>query len=168
MKEVLSKKRRLGDYEMVALTEECSAILQNKLPPKLKDPGSFTIPCAIGNQNIRKALCDLGASVNLMPYSIARKLGLGDIKPTSVTVQMVDKSLSFPRGVVEDVIVKVDKLILPDDFIILDMEYDQNMPLNLGRSFLATRRALIDVEAGEITMRVNNEKVIFKRFSLLK
>ena len=76
MKDILSRKKKLSDYETVALTEECSAILQNKLPPKLKDPGSFTIPCTIGEQFRGKALCDLGASINLMPLSVFKKLGL--------------------------------------------------------------------------------------------
>ena len=86
MKDILSKKRRLGEFETVALTEECSAILKNKLPPKLKDPGSFTIPCSIGNQYFGKALCDLGASINLMPMSIFKKLGIGEARPTTVTL----------------------------------------------------------------------------------
>ncbi|KAL5781937.1 hypothetical protein ACOSP7_006966 [Xanthoceras sorbifolium] len=86
LKEILSKKRRLEDHETVALTEECSAIIQNKLPQKLKDPGSFTIPCTIGSSEFVKALCDLGASINLMPFSVFRKLGLGEVKPTSVTL----------------------------------------------------------------------------------
>ena len=77
MKDVLSKKKRYGDYEMVALTEECSATLQKKLPPKLKDPGSFSIPCHLGNNKVTKALCDLGASINLMPLSMFRKLNGG-------------------------------------------------------------------------------------------
>ena len=86
MKDVLSKKRKLGDYETVALLEECSAILQKKLPPKLKDPGSFTIPCAIGNTIFERALCDIGASINLMPWLIFKKLKLGEARPTAVTL----------------------------------------------------------------------------------
>ncbi|XP_035543574.1 uncharacterized protein LOC118347665 [Juglans regia] len=84
MKEILSNKRKLGEYEIVMLTEECTAILQNKLPPKLKDPGSFTIPCTIGNSYFEKALCDLGASINLMPFSIFRQLGIGEVKATII------------------------------------------------------------------------------------
>ena len=157
MKDILSRKRRLEEFETVALTEECSAILQKKLPPKLKDPGSFTIPCTIGNQYFGKALCDLGASVNLMPLSIFVKLGVGEVKPTSVRLQLADRSLAYPRGVVEDVLVKVDKFIFPADFIVLDMEEDADIPLLLGRPFLATGRTLIDVQKGELTMRVQDE-----------
>ena len=90
MKDVLSKKRKLGDYETVALSEECSAILQKKLTPKLKDPSSFTIPCAIGNVVFEIALCDLGASINLMPWSIFKKLKLGEARPMTVSLQLAD------------------------------------------------------------------------------
>ena len=86
MKDVLPKKRKLGDYETITLSEECSAILQKKLPPKLKDTGSFTIPCAIGNAVFERALCDLGASINIMPWSIFKKLKLGEVRPTTITL----------------------------------------------------------------------------------
>ena len=125
MKDVLSQKRRLSDFKIVNLTEECSAILQRKLPQKLKDPGSFTILCTIGNTIFERALCDLGASINLMPLSIFRRLGLGEARPTTITLQLVDRSLKHPRGVIEDVLVKVDKFIFPVDFIVLDMEEDK-------------------------------------------
>ncbi|XP_024022668.1 uncharacterized protein LOC112091966 [Morus notabilis] len=154
MKDILSKKRRLDDFETVALTEECSAMIQKKLPPKLKDPGSFTIPCTIGNQFFSRALCDLGASINLMPLSIYKRLGLVEAKPTNVTLQLADRSLTYPRGVVEDVLVKVDRLIFPADFIVLDMEEDHEVLIILGRPFLATGRTLIDVQKGELTMRI--------------
>ena len=83
MKEILSTKRRLSDFETVNLTEECSVILQRKLPQKLKDPGSFTIPCTIGNSIFEKALCDMGSSINLMLLSIFKRLGLGEARPQS-------------------------------------------------------------------------------------
>jgi hypothetical protein len=164
MKDVMAKKRRLEDYETVKLTEECSAILQRKLPQKLKDPGSFTIPCTIGDSYFEKALCDLGASINLMPLSVFRKLGLGEVTPTTICLQMADRSLTYPRGVIEDVLVKVDKFFFPADFVVLDMEEDREIPIILGRPFLATGRALIDVQSGQLTLRVNNEEV---RFNIL-
>ncbi|XP_030478230.1 uncharacterized protein LOC115695295 [Cannabis sativa] len=145
MKEILSKKRKMEDYETVALTEGCSTILQKKLPPKLRDPGSFTIPCTIGRIEGINALCDLGASINLMPLSVFRRLKLAEAKPTTVTLQLADRSLAHPRGVIEDVLVKVDKFIFPADFIVLDMEEDSNVPIILGRPFLATGQALIDI-----------------------
>ncbi|XP_062102905.1 uncharacterized protein LOC133813888 [Humulus lupulus] len=126
MKEIMSKKRKMEDYETVALTEECSAILQRKLPQKFRDPGSFTIPCTIGKFECKHALCDLGASINLMPLSVLRRLGLGEASPTTVTLQLADRSVKHPRGIIEDVLVKVDKFIFPADFIVLNMEEDMD------------------------------------------
>ena len=142
MKDIFSKKRRLSNFKTVNLTEECSAILQRKLPQKLKDLGSFTIPCTIENAIFERALCDLGASINLMPLAIFRRLGLGEARPTTVTLQLADRSLKHPRWVIEDVLVKVDKFIFPTDFIVLDMEEDKEIPIILGRPFLSTGRAL--------------------------
>ena len=96
MKDILSRKRRLSEFETVNLTEKCSAILQRKLPHKLKDPGSFTIPYKIGNSIFERALCDLGVSINLMSLSIFRRLGLGKARPTMVTLQLADRSLKHP------------------------------------------------------------------------
>ena len=124
MKEVMGKKRKLKDYETVKLTEECSAILQRKLPQKVKDPGSFTIPCTIGDSKFEKLFCDLGASINLIPLSVFRKLGLGEVKPTTISLQMANRSLTFPRSVIEDMLVKVDKFIFLVDFVVLDIEED--------------------------------------------
>ncbi|KAL5537709.1 hypothetical protein UlMin_030066 [Ulmus minor] len=168
MKEILSKKRKLGDYETVMLNEECSAVLQRKLPQKLKDPGSFTIPCTIGSCNFDKVLCDLGASINLMPLSVFRKLGLGEVKPTSISLQLADRSVKYPRGVIEDVLIKVDKFIFPADFVVLDMEEDREIPLILGRPFLATGRTLIDVQQGKLILRVQDEQVTFDVFEAMK
>lgn len=86
MKDILTKKRRLREFKTVALTKECSSIVQNKLPPKLKDPGSFTIPCSIGATYCGRGLCDLGANINLMPMSVFKQLGTGEAKPTTVTL----------------------------------------------------------------------------------
>ena len=168
MKGILSKKLRLADFETVALTEECSAILQQKLPPKLKDPGSFTIPCTIGNVSFNKCLCDLGASINLMPLSVFMTLGLPDPKPTNISLQLADRSVTYPRGIVEDVLVKVDKLIFPADFVILDFEEDKSIPIILGRPFLATGKTLIDVQKGELTMRVHDQNVTFNVFKAMQ
>ncbi|XP_062119225.1 uncharacterized protein LOC133832973 [Humulus lupulus] len=111
MKDILSKKRNMGEYETVKLTKEFSAILQRKLPQKLRDTGSFTIPCTIGNFESMNALCDLGVSINLMPLSIFKRLKLGEARPTTMTLQLADKSLAYPRGIIEDVLVKVEKFI---------------------------------------------------------
>ncbi|KAL2541769.1 Clathrin heavy chain 1 [Abeliophyllum distichum] len=164
--EMLSKKKKPDENKTVALTEECSAILLNKLPPKLKDLGSFKLPCTIGEFYNFNALCDLGASVNLIPLSVYKRLGLGKVKATSVSLQLTDRSIKYPRGVVEDVLIKVDKFFFPVDFIILDIEDDRNMPVILGRPFLETSRALIDVEKGELILRVQDERTVFSMYTI--
>ncbi|CAN6557194.1 unnamed protein product [Malus baccata var. baccata] len=164
LKDVCTKKKTLVHSEKVILTEQCSAVLLHKLPPKKKDPGSFTISCTIGNCDFSSALIDLGASVNLMPYSVFKRLGEGELKPTSSIIQLADRSITYPRGVIEDVIVKVDNLYLPADFMVLDMDEDLTTPIILGRPFLATARTLIDVEVGTLTFRVEDQTVVFKLF----
>ncbi|KAM6576978.1 hypothetical protein CsatB_028815 [Cannabis sativa] len=154
MKKILSKKRKIEDFETVALTEECNAILQKKLPPKLKDLRSFTIPCTIGRLENINDLCDLGASINLMPLSVFKRLQLGEDKPTTVALQLVNFSLAHPRGAIKNVLVKVDKFIFPANLIVLDMEEDKNIAIILGRPFLATCKALIDVQKGELKLKV--------------
>ncbi|XP_073060025.1 uncharacterized protein [Primulina eburnea] len=168
LKDILANKRKLEDHMTVNLTENCSALVQNRMPPKQKDPGSFSIPCIIGDINFHKALCDLGASINLMPYSVFRRLGLGEPKPTRMSLQLADRSVKYPRGIIEDVLVKVDKFIFPADFVVLDMEEDLEMPLILGRPFLATGKALIDVDEGKLRLRVGEEEIIFDVFNTLK
>ena len=167
LKELLSKKRKLDDWSVVPLTEECSAILQNKLPPKLKDPGSFIVPCNFGDVQTYNCLCDLGASVNLMPMSLYRKLGLGELKPTNVTLQLADRTIRYPDGIVENLLVKVGKLIVPIDIYVINMEFDLQVPVIMGRPFLATSGALIDVPAGEITFRIGDEREVFRVFKPL-
>ncbi|XP_071940000.1 uncharacterized protein [Coffea arabica] len=161
LKEIMTRKRKLEDCETIALTEECSAIIQNKLPPKLKDPGSFSIPCTIGNVDFSKALCDLGASVSLIPLTVARQLGLHELKRTNITLQLADRSIRYPLGVLENVLIKVQKFIIPVDFVILDMEEDISMPIILGRPFLATAGTIIDVKNGKLKFQVGEEEVEF-------
>src|SRR5438270_9228226 len=161
LKELVSKKKKLGEHETVMLTEESNALLKNKLPPKLRDPGSFSIPCTIGNIKFNNALCDLGASVNILPYSLFKKLNIGEVKPTQMTLQLADRSVIHPRGIVEDVLVKVDKFIYPVDLVVLDMAEDRSIPLILGRAFLKTARAIIDVDEGKIILRAGDDSIEF-------
>ena len=128
---------------MISMTEECSVVLQKKLPQKLKDLESFTIHCNIGSLNDTRALCDLGASINLLPLSIYRKLDIGEVQPNTITLQLANRSLAYPRGIVEDVLIRVDKFIFPVDFVVLGMEEDSEIPIILGRPFLAIGRALL-------------------------
>ncbi|XP_009757644.1 uncharacterized protein [Nicotiana sylvestris] len=145
IKDTVANKRKLTEFKTVALTEECSSRIQGKLPQKLKDLGSFTIQISIGKHAVGRALCDLGASINLMPLFVFRQLGLGEPCPTTVILQLADRSISHPEGVIEDVLVQVGSFIFPADFIILDYEPDQEVPFILGHPFLATGRAIIDV-----------------------
>ncbi|XP_021639481.2 uncharacterized protein LOC110634691 [Hevea brasiliensis] len=167
LKEILSNKRKLKDYETVALTEECNAILQNKLPPKLKDLRSFSIPCLIGNMNINKALCDLSASMNLMPLLICQKLNVRDLKLTTILLQLVNKAVKYPIGILENISIKVGKFFIPVDFIVLEME-DVQIPIKLGKLFLKTIRAIINVKNGQLTLKVREEKVEFNLFRAMK
>ncbi|KAK5771748.1 hypothetical protein PVK06_047990 [Gossypium arboreum] len=157
LKEILENKQKLDEASHVELNAVCSTILKNKLPNKLKDPGSFTIPCLIGSLDVNNALANLRASINVMPYKMFKQLGLGKPKQTRMSIQLVDKTIRFPRGIIEDVLVKIDKFIFPIDFIILDIEEDSNTPLILGRPFLATAKTIIDVGTGEFTLRVGDE-----------
>ncbi|XP_074377951.1 uncharacterized protein LOC141719468 [Apium graveolens] len=138
MNEVLSNRKKLKEVETITLTEECSAVIQCKIPPKLKDPGSFSLQCTIGELGIRKTLCDLGASVSLMPHSMYKRLGFGELKKTRISLQLTDRSIKYPLGVLEDVLVKVDKFVIPCDFVVLEMNEDVDIPIILGRPFLAT------------------------------
>ncbi|GMI75408.1 hypothetical protein HRI_001210100 [Hibiscus trionum] len=157
--DAMSKRSRLGEFETVKMTEGCITILHKHPPQKKKDPGSFIIPCIIGDKFVGKALCDLGANINLMPKSVFQKLGIGQARPTIVMLQLADRSYVQPEGKIEDILVRVDKFIFPADFLVLDCEVDENAPIILGRPFLATGRTVIDVEKGELTMRVNDQQI---------
>ncbi|CAL9024861.1 unnamed protein product [Prunus brigantina] len=172
LKDLCTNKKRFKEHEQVALSEEVSAVLQRKLPPKLKDPGSFSIPCTVGDFKFQKALLDLGASINLMPYHVYEKLNLGELQATSVSIQLADRTIRYPKGILEDVLVKVEELILPADFLVLEMEeapiHDNQLPLILGRPFMATAGAIIDVKKGTLTMNVFDETIAFKVFEASK
>ncbi|KAA3483471.1 Transposon Ty3-I Gag-Pol polyprotein [Gossypium australe] len=159
LKQLLTNKRKIDEEHHVELNATCSVILQNRLPQKLKDPGSFTIPCLIGSLNIDSALADLGASINVMPYSLFKRLGLGKPKQTRMSIQLADKTVRIPRDIIEDVLVKIDKFVFSVDFVVLDMDEDNKIPLILGRPFLATAKTKIDVATGELILRVGDESL---------
>ncbi|XP_057734324.1 uncharacterized protein LOC130949690 [Arachis stenosperma] len=161
MKDILSHKKDWKETQTVFPTEEHSAIIQNSLPKKLKDPRSFMIPCTLGDACTRTALCNLGASINLIPASLIKKLSLSnEVKPTHMCLQLADGSIKIPSTVVEDMIVRVGPFAFPTVFVVLDMEGHKSASLILGRPFLVTGRTLIDVEKGKVTLRVNEEKFI--------
>ncbi|XP_057745035.1 uncharacterized protein LOC130962896 [Arachis stenosperma] len=146
----------------IPLAEALEALIQKGLPPKLEDPGSFLLPCTIGELTITKAMCDLGASINLIPSSLVRKLRIEEVKPVQMSLELVDKSIVYPRGVIENLLVKVDKFIYPADFVVLDSDEDDGDSIILERPFLATARAIIDVEEGELTLRMHDKSVTLK------
>ncbi|KAK8525397.1 hypothetical protein V6N12_014089 [Hibiscus sabdariffa] len=162
LKDMVTRKRRIEEFETAATTETCLALMYNKVPAKKTDPGSFTIECFIGHNYPTKALCDPGASINLMPKSVFRKLGIGEAKPTTVMLQLADHSYVQPEGKIEDILVQVDKFIFPVDFLILDCEADEHAPIILGTPFLSTSRAVIDFDKHEIIFKVDDDNVKMK------
>ncbi|XP_042051763.1 uncharacterized protein LOC121797102 [Salvia splendens] len=148
LKEVIAQKTSWGQVDTINLTENCSALLQRKLPAKLAEgPWKFHCRLPHGGYKVENALYDLGASINLMPLSVFKQLNIGTLKPTSATLQMADISVAYPEGIVEDLLIKVGgEFIFPADFMVLDMEEDNGVPLLLGRPFLATVEANINVK----------------------
>ncbi|GJT59271.1 reverse transcriptase domain-containing protein [Tanacetum coccineum] len=155
-------KEKLLELAKIPLNKNCYlAMPPQKASEKLGDPGKFLIPCYFPGMDVCHALADLGASINLMPLSIWKKLSLPDLTPTRMTLELADRSITYPKGLAEDVFVKVGKFHFPTDFVVVDFKADPRVPLILGRSFLRTDRALIDVYGEEITLRVDNEAVTF-------
>ncbi|XP_019171074.1 PREDICTED: uncharacterized protein LOC109166636 [Ipomoea nil] len=161
LKDILAKKRKFGDHEVVAMAQEYRALARSESRNILKhrDPGKFTIPCFIGGRMIKSSLCDLGASVNVMPLSLCKKLNLGDPNPVQVTVQFANQSTTRPIGILEEVPVRVDKYFVPCDFIVIDAPENPDTPIILGKPFLATIGALIDARKGTIIFDFGEKNV---------
>ena len=170
LKDLCKVKKGLGIEKKAFLTEQVSAIIQSKTPVKYKDPGSPTISVNIGGTCIDKALLDLGTSVNLLPYSLYKQLSLGELKPTNITLSLADRSVKIPKGIVKDVLVKVDKFYYPVDFVVLDTEPiasgPNNVPINLGRPFLATTNAIINCRNGVMQLTFGNMTLELNIFHL--
>ena len=170
LKDLCTVKKGLGIEKKAFLTEQVSAIIQSKNPVKYKDPGSPTISVNIGGTCIDKALLDLGASVNLLSYSVYKQLGLGKLKPTNITLSLADRSVKIPKGIVEDVLVKVDKFYYPVDFVVLDTEPmssgPNHVPIILGRPFLATANAIINCRNGVMQLTFGNMTLKLNIFHL--
>ncbi|CAH9132758.1 unnamed protein product [Cuscuta epithymum] len=165
----IKRKDKLKAKQEVKVSERVSAIFQRKLPEKCNDPGMFTIPCKIGDTLFPRALLDLGASINVIPYSLYKSLKLGPMHETGVVMQLADRSCTYPKGVVEDVLVQVENLVFPVDFYILEMEADnQTTPILLGRPFLKTAQTKIDVSNGSLTLEFDDQKVEFNIFDSTK
>ncbi|GJZ87176.1 reverse transcriptase domain-containing protein [Tanacetum coccineum] len=161
-KSLLSNKEKVFELASTSLNENCSEVLLKKLPKKLRDLGKFLIPCDFSKLDKCLALADLGASINLMPLSVWKKLSLPELTPTRMTLELANLSVSYPEGVAEDVFVKVGKFYFPANFVVVDYDVDPRVPLILESFFLRTLRALIDVHGEELTLRVNDEAITFK------
>ncbi|XP_006591675.1 uncharacterized protein [Glycine max] len=164
LKDLLTKKGKYIHSDNIMVEGNCSAVIQRILPPKYKDLGSVTIPGSIGVVLVGKALIDLGASINLMPLSMCRRIRELEILPTRMTLQLADHSITRPYGVVEDVLVKVRQFTFPVDFLIMDIEEDAEIPLILGCPFMLTANYAIDMGKGNLEMSVDDQKVTFNLF----
>jgi hypothetical protein len=161
IKNLFNNKEKLFEMAKTPVNENCSAVLLKQLPEKLGDLGKFLIPCIFSGMVECYALADLGASINLMPHSVWKKLSLPELTPTCMTLELADRSISRPLGIAEDVFVKVGKFHFPADFVIVDFDADPRVPLFLGRGFHRTGRALIDVFDEEITLHVGTKAITF-------
>ncbi|CAN6685995.1 unnamed protein product [Malus baccata var. baccata] len=171
LKKLCTAKKRAREKEVVHVSENVSAILQRKLPPKCKDPRSFTIPCVIGNTRFKSAMLDLGASINVMPYSVYASMNLGALKHDGVIIQLANRSNAYPKGVLEDVLVQVDHLVFPVDFYVLEMDesdHAPSLPILLGRPFMKTAQTKIDVAKGLVTMAFGGDMISFKIFESIE
>ncbi|KAL7617721.1 hypothetical protein Lser_V15G04300 [Lactuca serriola] len=165
LKELCVSKKKLKSNETIKAGENISLILKKGLPPKYKDPGIFSVPCKLGKLYFPKAMLDLGASVNVLPYSIFEKLKMGSLQKTETIIQLADHSTVHPKGVLEDVLVQVGGLIFPADFYILEMgnlDTSDSNSIILGRPFMKTAKTKIDVFAGTLSMEFDEEVVNFK------
>ena len=172
LKDLCTVKRGLNVNKKAFLTEQVSTIIECKIPMKYKDPGCPTISVNIGGFSVEKALLDLGASVNLLPYSMYKQLGLGELKPTSITLSLADRSIKIPKGTIEDVLIQVDKFYYPVDFVVLDTEPvavgTNHVPITLGRPFLATSNAIINFQNGVMQLTFRNMTLELNIFHLSK
>ncbi|XP_021829063.1 uncharacterized protein LOC110769407 [Prunus avium] len=170
IKNLKTHKLIFAPNEEVKLNKNVSVVLQSKLPPKQEDLGSFNIPINIEDKKVGRAMLDLGASINVMPYSVYQELGLGGMKKTSIRLKLAYHSIKYPKGIVEDNLVQVNTLILPADFVVMDMEdnpsRDRVEPILLGRPFMATTNTIINVKDGTLSMTVLGETAEFKVFDL--
>ncbi|GJW08984.1 putative reverse transcriptase domain-containing protein [Tanacetum coccineum] len=156
LKSLLSNKEKLIELANTPVSENCSAVILKKLPEKLGDPGKFLIPCGF-NELKCKALADLGASINLMPLSVWKELGLPKLIPTQMTLELANRDICTPKGIARDVFVPVGKFTFPADFVIVDYESDPRVPLILGRPFLRTAHALIDLDSAVTYTSVHSD-----------
>ncbi|XP_024016274.1 uncharacterized protein LOC112089752 [Eutrema salsugineum] len=167
MKGLVSGKA-VEEESVMMVSKECSAVLQNKVLKKRSDPGRFVLSVRIGNVLFARSLCDLGSSVNLMPYSVAKRLGYTRFKATKISLVFADRSTKFPVGILEDLDVQIGDTLIPADFVVLEVDEEPKDPLIFGRSFLCTGGAIIDVKGGVIDLQLGDMVVRFEMNKLLK
>ncbi|XP_014506413.1 uncharacterized protein LOC106766177 [Vigna radiata var. radiata] len=160
----LTKKNKYIKEETIEVQGNCSAIMQKTLPPKFKDPRSFSIPCTIEDHDVGKALVDLGASINLMPLYMLKKISGLEVKPTRMVFQMTNRSITHPYGVVEDVVIQIVKLKFPMDFVVMEMGEDVEIPPILGRPFMKTAKVVIHMKEGILKLKDQDREVTFNVF----
>lgn len=148
--------------EQVNKTWKDETTVPQALPPKMKDPVKFTITCTIGGVNIPHSLCDLGSSIDVMPLNKFKELKHGEVIPSNMTLTLADSTITHLIGIIQDMLVHVDCLVFLADFVVIHMKGDSGESIILERPFLATRKALIDVETSELVLKFNNEKMAFK------
>ncbi|KAL7604076.1 uncharacterized protein LOC111919710 [Lactuca sativa] len=161
LKELLTNRKKMEEVSKVVLNENCSTTMLNKLPKKMGDPCSLILPCEFENLATSYALADSGAIVNLMSYSFFKKLNLSEPRPIRMAIHLANKTVTFPRGICEYLLVKVDKFVCPTEFIVLDMEEDHQVPIILGRPFLNTASAIVDIRESKLTLQVGEDSVTF-------
>ncbi|GJT42722.1 reverse transcriptase domain-containing protein [Tanacetum coccineum] len=157
LKELISNKHKIEQISAAFLSDESSTMIQNKVPPKLGDPGSFLIPCNFNKTLSCNALADLGASINLIPYLLYAKLSLKTLKPTKMSIRLADRSFQYPVRIAKNMLVEVGKFTFPTNFFILEIEEDSKVPLILGRPFLHTADAVIRVKQKQLNLGVGTE-----------
>ncbi|GJQ98834.1 reverse transcriptase domain-containing protein [Tanacetum coccineum] len=158
---LLRNKEKLEEIAITTVNAECSAIFLNKVPEKLKDPRKFLIPCALQELDRTNNLANSGASINLLPHSIYKQLGLGALKPTRMTLELANRSVTNPMGITEDVVVRVDGFTFLADFVVVNFKPDPRVPIILGSPFLYTAKALIDLYEEKLTLRVGSDELVF-------
>ncbi|GJX96655.1 reverse transcriptase domain-containing protein [Tanacetum coccineum] len=158
---LLRNKEKLEEIAITTVNAECSAIIMNKVPEKLEDPGKFLIPCALQELDRTSALADSGASINLLPHSIYKQLGLEALTPIRMTLELANRSISHPMGIAEDVVVRVDGFTFIADFVVVNFEPGPRVPIILGRPFLRTAKALIDLYEEKLTLRVGKDELVY-------
>ncbi|GKA98457.1 reverse transcriptase domain-containing protein [Tanacetum coccineum] len=158
---LLRNKEKLEEIAIRAVNAKCSAIIMNKVPEKLEDPGKKFIPCALQELDRTSALADSEASINILPHSIYKQLGLGALTPTRMTLELENRSITHPMGIAEDVVIRVDGFTFLADFVMVNFEPDPRVPIILGRPFLRTAKALIDLYEEKLTLRVGSDELVF-------